>query len=844
MTSPGGLANGLLPGGLPGPAANHAGDPAPEVGLIVQFDNASGEWRGPAGRNWSNGIRFDLPDHDVFAIDAATLATTADFEHVGTVLFNMTTHPVTGTLYVSNTEAQNLTRFEGAGVAGGSTVQGNLAQARITVIDPGSGDVAPRHLNKHIDYAVRPAPPGTADHSLATPLDMAISGDGNTLYVAAFGSSRVGVLETAALEADSFDPAQVSANYLAVSGGGPAGLALDEARGRLYVYTRFDNAVSVLDLATGQELTHVPVHNPEPPHVVRGRPILYDATATSSNGEASCAACHIFGDMDSLAWDLGDPDGDVTFNPQVIELELGAGGAPSPINGTGSSRDFHPMKGPMTTQTLRGMLHSGHMHWRGDRANGFFGIDLPDTGDARLSFLNFIVAFPGLLGDARTPEDLSLQQQISDFADFALALMLPPNPIRRLDNALRDPADPDEPSELRGREFFMGDVGSGISDGINAPGLGFSCEGCHRLDPAEGFFGTGGAASFENETQIVKVPHLRNAYQKIGMFGGPHVEFVNPGDNQHQGSQVRGTGFLHDGSLDTLFRFFQGIVFNPIVDLTQTPIGFQGGDPQRRDVEAFMLAFDSDLPPIAGQQVTLGPGADVAIHDRVTLLIERASAPFVSKHLGGETRECDLIARGRLGGETRAFLYEPDLGRFVTDRAAEAPLADAALRALAEEPLQELTYTCVPAGSGRRAALDRDRDGVRDGDERDAGTDPANPGSVVGACSDGIDNDGDGLADLADGGCASAAASIENPQCDDGFDNDNDSLVDLLDPDCGSASGVEFVPEPGRAAAGLAILAAAAAWGWRRRSTSLSRRRGGRRGPVPLPPRGSRRTRG
>jgi len=811
ITSPGGLADGQLPGGLPGPATNHAGAPAPEVGLVVQFDPASGQWRGPTGRNWSNGIRFDLPDHDVFAIDAASLALLADFEHVGTILFNMVTNPVTGDLYVSNTEAQNLTRFEGAGVAGGSTVQGNLAQARITVIDPDDETVSPRHLNKHIDYALRPAPPSTAQHSLATPLGLTVSDDGNTLFVAAFGSGRIGVFDTGALEADSFDPNQTSANYLAVSGGGPAGLALDEGRNRLYVYTRFDNAVSVLDLASGQELTHVPFYNPEPRSVVQGRPVLYDAIATSSNGEASCAACHIFGDMDSLAWDLGDPDGDVTFNPQTIELEVGAGGAPSPINGTGITRDFHPMKGPMTTQTLRGMVNSGHMHWRGDRANGFFGIDDPDTGDARLSFLNFIVAFPGLLGDPRSPADAGLQEQIGHFADFALELTHPPNPIRRLDNALRDPADPNEPSELRGREFFVGDVGSGISDGINAPGLGFSCEGCHRLDPAAGFFGTGGAASFENETQIVKVPHLRNAYQKVGMFGAPAVEFVNPGDNQHQAAQVRGTGFLHDGAIDTLFRFLQGIVFNPITDLTLTPVGFQGGDPQRRDVEAFMLAFDSDLPPIVGQQITLGSGAPPATHDRVTLLIERAAAPFVSKLLGGETRECDLIVRGRVGGEPRGFLYEPDADHFVSDRAGEIPLDDAALRALAEQPGQELTYTCVPASSGHRAGLDRDRDGARDSDERDAGTDPGNPGSIVLACGDGLDNDGDGLIDLADGGCAGANASIENPQCNDGFDNDNDSLVDLVDPDCTAPSGVEFVPEPLGPGAAL-VMVAATAW--------------------------------
>jgi hypothetical protein len=36
------------------------------------------------------------------------------------------------------------------------------------------------------------------------------------------------------------------------------------------------------------------------------------------------------------------------------------------------------MKGPMTTQTLRGLVNSGAMHWRCDRANGAFGVDAFD----------------------------------------------------------------------------------------------------------------------------------------------------------------------------------------------------------------------------------------------------------------------------------------------------------------------------------------------------------------------------------------------------------------------------------------------------------------------------------
>ena len=125
-----------MPGGLPPPSTDALGEPAPETGLIVKFDPATGEWNDPLGRDWSAAVRFDLPDDDVFAIDADTLAQTAAFAHVGTTLFNMAVNPATGTLYVSNTEARNEVRFEGPGVFGGSTVQGHLAESRITVLTP------------------------------------------------------------------------------------------------------------------------------------------------------------------------------------------------------------------------------------------------------------------------------------------------------------------------------------------------------------------------------------------------------------------------------------------------------------------------------------------------------------------------------------------------------------------------------------------------------------------------------------------------------------------------------------------------------------------------------------
>jgi YVTN family beta-propeller protein len=260
---PGGLPGGDMPAGNPGPPTNHALVDAPEVGLIIQFDPVSGEWRDEDDNNWNNAVRFSLPDHDVFAIDATSLNQTGQWNSVGTILFNMAVNPSNDKIYVSNGESKNLTRFEGPGTFFNSTVQGNLSQYRISVLS-GASTVDTRHLNKHISYGTLPAPAGIKDHSLATPLDMVFDTTGTTVYVAAFGSNKVGVFQTATLENDTFNPLAQSSQYVQVSGGGPSGLALKESANRLYVYNRFSNNVSVIDTVAGSEIGTVPLRDLEP----------------------------------------------------------------------------------------------------------------------------------------------------------------------------------------------------------------------------------------------------------------------------------------------------------------------------------------------------------------------------------------------------------------------------------------------------------------------------------------------------------------------------------------------------------------------------------------------------
>lgn len=693
---------GEAAGGVPGPNTNSAGALAPEHGIIVKQDGQ--DWVDVLGRSWASKVRFTLPDKDVFAIDAtanppaAVTGSGGVFSGVGTILFNMVVNPVNGKVYVSNTEARNDLRFEGPGTYAGSSLRGHLHESRITVL--GSSSVTPRHLNKHIDYSTccAPTPNPESEKSLAQPTGMAVTSDGSTLYVAAFGSSKLGIFPTAALETDTFVPN--SANHIQLTGGGPTGLVLDESRRRIYVLTRFDNAISVINTTTRQEIAHLPMFNPEPASVVEGRPFLYDARNSSSHGDSSCGSCHIFGDFDSLSWDLGNPDLAVRANPNPIVLNLPEFGDDPTF---GQDTSFHPLKGPLSTQSLRGMANHGPMHWRGDRNGGFTAPSLqPNSGAYNESeaFKQFNPAFIDLLGrNAQLPP-----QQMQKFADFILQVAYPPNPIRNLDNVLT-------PSQQAGRDFFMNTTSF----------FHGACAACHTLDPNgnpgegpfKGFFGSDGRSSFDVSTFFPRVPHLRNAYQKVGMFGMPAVAGKQPID-PFMGDQIRGFGFNSDGSIPTLFNFTSGFDFDPIqnaVGIPNTPEGHA----IKRNMEQFMLAFDTNLAPIVGQQVTLTAGLAATVGPRIDLLVARANAG-----------ECELVAKGRFGPHEAGFLYTGG-GQFTVDRHDVGPVSDANLRSAATSNGGTLTYTCVPPGSGIRIGIDRDLDGVRDGDERRAGTHPADP---------------------------------------------------------------------------------------------------------------------
>ena len=625
----------------------------PDTGLIVRREGLN--WVDELGQAWNNRVPFTLPDLDVFEIDAIGLTEIRQFSGVGTILFNMIVNPVTDVVYVSNIDSRNHIRFAGSPDEARSTVRGHLTDQQITVID--NGNVRPRQLNKHVDFASQSGTAAERDLSLSTPLGMAISADGQDLYVTAFGSTKIAVYATADLEDDSFMPD--AQHQVEVSGGGPSGIALDESAGRAYVMTRFDNGISTIDLSTNTEIAHTQMFSPEPAEITEGRKFLYDARITSGNGNDACASCHIFGDNDALAWDLGDPDANVKPIPNVF----------IPISRAARPTSFHPMKGPMTTQSMRGLRGHGPMHWRGDRTgtNRVNGETLEEA-----AFKEFNEAFDGLAGLGQELGEADMQ----DFTDFAMRIAYPPNPIRQLDNQLVG-------IELRGEEQFVNGVVR-IQTGLLEV-----CAQCHTLDPAAGLFGTKGLSSDNSQTgeRNFKIPHFRDQYQKVGMFGfafsGPHAT----------GAQVRGFSFNHNGATSSNFA---------IADLGMPPDDLLA-------LRAFLYAFPTESPPITGQQVTLTSSNAAAANSRIDLLIERALVET-------PVAECDLVVKGLIAGLPRGWLMQQDAS-YLPDKSTDLSLSRTELEALAAGPDDRLTFMCTPWGSGMRLGIDRDLDAILDGDE-------------------------------------------------------------------------------------------------------------------------------
>ncbi len=704
------------------------GNPTPpEVGLIVR-KNAAGQWMDDNGGDWTDFVSgpnaaqsgrpvgWDLPDHDVAAIDTGT-GNVSYATGLMNICMAIAVRPTDGTVTVVGTDATNEVRFEP--VLNGTFTQVNLGQ-----VDPsGPTTNSVDDLNGHLTYASPQIAQSERDKSLGDPRGIVWSSAGRG-YVTGMGSNNLIIIDSAgARQSPIGAPGAVTVEL----GEGPTGLALDETRNRLYVLNRFEGSVSVLDTTTETEVTRVPLFDPTPSEVKVGRKHLYDTHKNSGLGQIACASCHVDARMDRLAWDLGVPDGAMkAIDPSVHNLGAGIPGL------TDGFEDFHPMKGPMTTQTFQDIIGKEPLHWRGDRD----GLE------------EFNGAFTGLQGD-----DANLTaQEMQEYKDFLATVTFPPNPHRDFDNTLPT-ALPLDDHFTTGR---FGPAGQPLGTGNAESGLSlyrsftrpldngaFSCVLCHTLPLGMGtdtFLESLVTLNFEpfpvgpngerhhamvsvdgSTNKAFKVPHLRNQYEKTGF-------------DMTQTSNRAGFGFLHDGSVDSIARF----VAEPAFDVAS--------DQEVADLVALLLAFSgSDFPPplpvdpqppgTPSHDTHAAVGLQVTIDDPVSNpTIQRITdAPTLNDMVplaDADPGRLDLVVKGVVSGQARGWVYDRATDVFLSDRDGET-ISEVDLRNLAGAGTEQ-TWTLVPRGSGVRIGIDRDEDGFGDRTELDMGSDPANALSLPG----------------------------------------------------------------------------------------------------------------
>ena len=449
----------------PPPPANPLLPPAPQTALIVPVTHPL--------------VGFTVLDHDIAEIDATSGTVTRYIGGVGTNLFDVAIQPGTGDPWVANTEARNLVRFE-------PVLRGHVADHRLTRIDLASGTPTIFDMNPGINYALLPNPTAQAT-ALAQPTGVVFSSDGATAWVAAFGSDRVARIDaatgTVVARVELRSTGQTSRQMR-----GPRALVLHTGGQRLYVLNKISNSISVIGTTGGAVLAEVPAGSNDPTlaGVREGSGFLFDARL-SGNGTISCATCHIDADLDGLAWDLGDPAGEMVT---VTGANLTAGD-PTP-----RSRDLHPMKGPMTTLTLKALAENPPYQWRGDRA----------------TLADFNSKFETLLGgSALVPAD------IASLSAYLFNLAPHPNPNQLPDDSL--PATFAGGDPARGEMLF------------NSPAN--RCAECHTED--SGGIGNIDLPSVIGATQPIKNPWLRTVYQRI--FRTPAA-----------GVSLSGFGLTHDGT--------------------------------------------------------------------------------------------------------------------------------------------------------------------------------------------------------------------------------------------------------------------------------------------------------
>jgi hypothetical protein len=294
------------------------------------------------------------------------------------------------------------------------------------------------------------------------------------------------------------------------------------------------------------------------------------------------------------------------------------------------------------------------------------GLDPLHWRGDRTNFAHFNGAFDALMGG-----QVLSGADMTAYRTFINTIVFQPNPNQNLDRTL--------PISFAGANPRIGFTNY-TRDSYQ---LNLTCNTCHTLP-------TGTArviipAAALQESQDFKVPQLRNLYQKLNFTRTPGAQSVG------------GFGIVHDGVDPDMVTFLSRPVFGR----------FATNDTIKRNINAFVQCLDTGIAPAVGFGRTLTAANVDSVSDSNDWTLLEAQAIAVTN--------IDLVVKGSVAGKVVGFVFRPTSRDYRPNSTNASILSRAELRAHVQAG-STLTIMGVPPGSGVRMGIDRNLDGVLDGD--------------------------------------------------------------------------------------------------------------------------------
>jgi len=621
-----------------------------------------------------------LADHDLFRITPGVNQVLPIARDMGTILFDVGVHPTTGDIWQLGTEANNKDETR----VGEPAIRGEFVFNRIALAVPQSGQTGA--IEPFLTIELDDADPGTAGiqydptRTVGQPyaLDFDAAGNG---YVTGLLTDNVTQYSAAGAFVREWNVGSI-----------PRGIEVSAAGDRAWVYLWGDNTVELYDLLPGtpQLLSTLDLgFDPTPELHKEGRRLFFSA-AFSMHNNSSCASCHVETESDMLAWDLSD----LPFDD----------------------------KGPLITQTMRGIADLSPFHWRGERAG----------------LVDFNGAFDGLLGGV--PLDETPGGAFEAFEAYLFSTQQPANPNedpRRVVSSTRGFTGPDGTrhvaNAVRGQDLF---INRNVIAGVG------SCATCHTLPT-----GTSNEVVLD-EPELEA--HPRRTHFKVAPFNGVWrkeqrtLETIVFADGTSEERPTLGSGTSATGLKSSMLDF---------VEIDQFGLAPQ----QEKDIAAFVDQIDSGIAPAVHKSYLLRQGAPTDSFNKVRgYMLDQASARNIDIAIFGS------VDFGQGPIELR-WAYDRNTGLFASE---DSSLPQRPMEFFVQQAVSGLGHNTViglPVGMAERFAIDFDADDLFNADEALAGTDPLSPDSDLDGDADGLEakNGGDPTDDQV-GANDVTAPTVEN----------------------------------------------------------------------------------